>query len=350
MGRRTYYAAMLPLAVVPRLFTFRDWAELSPDQRAQRTLSQKRVPEITRYILENEDDWVFSSLTASFRADEHYMPSELNPDLGILELPLDTEFLINDGQHRRAAIEEALKENKTLENQTISVVLFPEENIERNQQMFSDLNRTVQKTSRSLDILYDHRDPMNRVTLAVADTVPVFKGKVEKERVSISARSPRFVTISALYDAHIQLLGKPKDEEVDEDRERELEQIAVEFWNAVMENIPEWEAIRDGNLRPPEARAEFVHSHAVAFWALAATGRELMRQYPDEASWKARLQHLSKIDWLRTNQDWQGIMMLGTDIITRRQTREAMARYIEWHLGLLDEKPQPVLDTSGVPA
>ena len=40
--------------------------------------------------------------------------------------------------------------------------------IERNQQMFSDLNRTVQKTSRSLDILYDHRDPMNRVTLGVS--------------------------------------------------------------------------------------------------------------------------------------------------------------------------------------
>lgn len=87
-----------------------------------------------------------------------------------------------------------------------------------------------------------------------------------------------------------------------------------------------------------------MHCHAVGFWALAAAGRELIEQYPDEISWKARLAHLSKIDWLKTNPDWQGICMLGNDIITRRQTREATARYIQWHLGLIDDKPGPVLD------
>lgn len=194
MGLREYYVAMVPLSAVPKLFTFDDWASLSPEQRAQRKLSTKRVPEITRYILEHEEDWVFSSLTASFNADETFEPSGIDGDLGILELPLTGEFLINDGQHRRAAIVEALKENKTLENQTISVVFFREEDIERNQQMFSDLNRTVQKTSRSLDILYDHRDPMNEITMDVVGAVPLFKGKVEKEAVSLAARSAKFIT------------------------------------------------------------------------------------------------------------------------------------------------------------
>lgn len=191
MGLREYYVAMVPLSAVPKLFTFDDWASLSPEQRAQRKLSTKRVPEITRYILEHEEDWVFSSLTASFNADETFEPSGIHGDLGILELPLTGEFLINDGQHRRAAIVEALKENKTLENQTISVVFFREEDIERNQQMFSDLNRTVQKTSRSLDILYDHRDPMNEITMDVVGAVPLFKGKVEKGpcRLPLARRS-----------------------------------------------------------------------------------------------------------------------------------------------------------------
>lgn len=35
--------------------------------------------------------------------------------------------------------------------------------------------------------------------------------------------------------------------------------------------------------------------------------------------------------------------MLGGDIITRRQTREATAKYIQWKLGILDEKPGQVL-------
>lgn len=345
-GARDYYVAMLPLKVIPRLFTFRDWAELPPEVRAQRTLSTKRVPEITRYILEHEDDWVFSSLTASFEAEEDFLSSELDPNIGVLTVPLEAEFLINDGQHRRAAIEEALKVNKQLGDQTISVVFFPEEGIERNQQMFSDLNRTVQKTSRSLDILYDHRDPMNRITQEVASAVAVFRKRVEKERVSLSARSPRFITLSALYDADEQLLGKMKESEADEEREVESRDLAVAYWDAVTENIPEWTMIRDGNLRPPEARAEFIHCHAVAFWALAAAGRDLIAEYPDEVNWKARLAHLGEIDWRKANRDWQGICMLGNDIVTRRQTREATADYIRWHLGLIAEKPGAVLEVS----
>lgn len=346
-GARDYYVAMLPLKVIPRLFTFRDWAELAPEGRAQRTLSTKRVPAITRYILEHEDDWVFSSLTASFEADESFQSSELDPNIGVLRVPLEAEFLINDGQHRRAAIEEALKENKQLGDQTISVVFFPEEGIERNQQMFSDLNRTVQKTSRSLDILYDHRDPMNRITQEVATSVAIFRNRVEKEKVSLSARSSRFITLSALYDAEKQLLGKKmKETEADEEKEAESRDLAVAYWEAVSENIPEWTMIRDGNLNPPEARAEFIHSHAVAFWALAAAGRDLIAEYPDEVNWRARLAHLREIDWRKDNSDWQGICMLGTDIITRRQTREATAEYIRWHLGLIAEKPGAVLEVS----
>ena len=35
--------------------------------------------------------------------------------------------------------------------------------------------------------------------------------------------------------------------------------------------------------------------------------------------------------------------MLGGDIITRRQTRDDTAKYIQWKLGILDEKPVQVL-------
>jgi DNA sulfur modification protein DndB len=227
------------------------------EQRAQRTLSEKRVPEIARYILEHEDDWVFSSLTASFDADEEFVASDLDPNLGILRLPITAEFLINDGQHRRAAIERALAENRTLQRQHISVVLFPFEALERNQQVFSDLNRTVHKTSRSLDILYDHRDPMNAMTLAVADATPVFQGRVEKDRVSVAQRSAKFVALSALYDANVALLGKLQ-EGADDEELAALEKRAVAYWAAVTNNIPQWRQILTGELRPAELRAEFV--------------------------------------------------------------------------------------------
>jgi DNA sulfur modification protein DndB len=345
-GNRSYYVAMFPLGVIPRLFAFRDYAELPPEQRSQRVINAKRVPEIAKYILENEDGWVFSSLTASFDAEEKFISSELDPNIGVLKLPLGVEFSINDGQHRRAAIEEAVKENKALEKETISVVLFSREGIERDQQIFSDLNRTVSKTSRSLDILYDHRDPMNSIALEVGERVRVFRGRVEKDRVSLAARSARFVTLSSLYDANVQLLGK-LDDSVGEDVQNQRVALAVEFWEAVTDNIPEWSAVVRNELSPSQVRAETITSTAVVLWALGTAGHTLVEQYPSD--WKSRLAGLGTIDWRKTSPEWQGIAMLGGDVITRRQTREATTDFVKWKLGLRIEAPKPVLSPS-VPA
>lgn len=49
---REYYASMCPLRLLPRMFHFDD-EELVPELRAQRSLNKARVPEISRYILEN---------------------------------------------------------------------------------------------------------------------------------------------------------------------------------------------------------------------------------------------------------------------------------------------------------
>ncbi len=137
------------------------------------------------------------SFTSSFKS------SKDNPNLGELSLPVGMKFRVNDGQHRTAGIKRAVKEDPQLRDQTISVVLFPSENVERDQQMFSDLNRTVRKTSRSLDIMYDHRDVMNRIALDLAAEVPIFRGRVEKESSSLALKSRNFITLSALYDANV---------------------------------------------------------------------------------------------------------------------------------------------------
>ncbi len=342
MGDRDYYVVMFPLGLVPRYFKFQDWSEMPPELRAQRQLAEKRVPEIARYILDHESDWVFSSLTASVDAEVEFISSDLSADLGILRLPLTAEFLLNDGQHRKAAIQQALTENRMLESQSISVVLFPFEDLQRSQQVFSDLNRTVHKTSRSLDILYDHRDPLNALTIAVSDAVPVFKDRVEKDRVSVAQKSAKFVALSALYDANRALVGNLGEANSEEELAR-AEVTAIDFWTEVGKVIPQWKQVRTAELRPAEVRGEYVNAHAVAFWALGTAGRVLLAKYPDEVNWKARLAHLSDIDWRKTNPDWQGICMLGTDIITRRQTREATTKYIQWKLGLINERPAKVL-------
>jgi len=327
MGKRDYYVAMVKLSLVPKLFKFRDWGELPPEQRAQRVVQKSRIPEITSYILENEDGYLFSSLTASYNCDPAFEEIKGMHDIGILELPFEADLVINDGQHRRAAIEEALKENASLGEETISVVLFPWEDLDRMQQMFSDLNRTARTTSKSLNILYNHRDLMSQVTLALIERVDEFKGLVDKDRISLPLRSPKLFTLGAIYDATTAFLGTISEPDFDDKRD-----LAIQFWESVAANIPEWHKVKQDDLKPFEVRQEFIHTHAVVLWAIGAMGQTLKSTHPDD--WSKRLTGLRDMDWRRTNREWQGIAMSGTDVVNRRQSRTDTSSFLKLKFGL----------------
>jgi DNA sulfur modification protein DndB len=57
-----------------------------------------------------------------------------------------------------------------------------------------------------------------------------------------------------------------------------------------------------------------------------------MSMYPRD--WPARLRPLREIDWRKTNKDWQGTCMIGTDIVTRRQMKQTTTEFLRERLGL----------------
>src|SRR5947208_3189577 len=103
LGKRQYYATTMALSEIPRFFKFNDWHQMDPSQRAQRTLNEARIPEITNYMLENEDGYIFSSITASYMSPVEFSPIDTEGLMGMIEMDLEgMEFVINDGQHRAA--------------------------------------------------------------------------------------------------------------------------------------------------------------------------------------------------------------------------------------------------------
>ncbi len=329
MGDRDFYMTVMSLQTAASFFEPTS-PSLPPEHRAQRRLQEKRIPVIAQYMVDKEDDWVFGSLTVSFDGDSSY--SDVKK-----ELTIDTEngFVIVDGQHRLAAIRRAIQDDPILRKQQIGVMLIPFESLDRNQQVFSDLNRTVQKTSRSLDILYDHDDPLNGVVKAVAARVPLFTGRVEKNATSLAVRSRHFITLSSLYDACRQLLGGQSAVsglKSDDDAVTAAEELCVAYWNTLSELIGPWREVRDGDMKPAEARINYIVAHAVAFWALGTAGAQVLgnQSKADWSKWHdfGGLQPLSEIDWSKTNPGWQGIAMLGGAVVTRHQTRAALSKRI----------------------
>jgi DNA sulfur modification protein DndB len=297
-----FYVAMCPLKIIPKLFIFNDY-DIPPELRAQRTLRESRIPAIKNYILNNPDDYIFSSLTASVDGKMKFLPSpSLGDDakLGRLYINMDSRLLINDGQHRRKAIEEALKEKIELGKEMISVVFFKDDGLKRSQQMFSDLNKNAVKPTKSLNILYDHRDEFYRFVVSMINLVDVFKNKVELEKTTISNRSTKAFTLNGIADASLKLLGLTKTKKLD----KKDEETIKEFWKTVSENIPEWQLLLKGDVAPSTLRKEFVNTHTNLLNALGIAGKFIIKEYPDD--WKTKLRNLKKIDWSRDSPEWEG--------------------------------------------
>lgn len=327
---REYFVTMCPLHLIPRLFIFDE--ELPPELRAQRVLNKARIPNLVRYIIENPKEYVFSSITASIDGNIEFKPITETPDskVGLLIVPMNARFVINDGQHRRAAIEEALKIMPELGKETISVVLFVDAGLKRCQQMFADLNKHAVRPTKSIGILYDHRDNIARLSLRLARTVHIFKDRIELEKTTISNRSLKLFTLSNLYQATKAFLAKnnPKANISEEE-----ENLCIEYWSEVTKHIHEWNLLLENKVTPAELRKNYIHAHGVALHALGIVGHDLIVEYPNQ--WKKKLEALKNIDWSRTNTKlWEGRAMIGGRINKSQNNVMLTANLIKKVLGL----------------
>lgn len=321
---------MCPLRLIPKIFLFNE-EELVPELRAQRTLNKNRLPDISRYMLSNRDNYVFSALTASIDADVKFEPIGSGSEgsrVGLLHIPMTAQFIINDGQHRRGAIEMALRENPEMADESIAVVFFLDVGLERCQQMFADLNRYAIRPAKSLGVLYDHRDEMAGIVKLIVLKSPIFRDVVEMERSTLSARSRRLFTLSALYSGTVALLANFEKHSKDE-----KQHLATIFWEEVARHFPEWELVRNRKLTAGDVRRDFIHSHGVVLQAIGHIGNILLHNHPSD--WKHRLKKLETVDWSRSNAKlWEGRALIGGRVSKATHNVTLTTFIIKTHLGL----------------
>jgi DNA sulfur modification protein DndB len=328
-----YYVTMCPLRIVPRLFVYNE-EELPPEMRAQRSLNKARVPEMARYIVENPDSYIFSALTASVNADVRFEsplgdtgPAER---VGTLTIPMSATFVINDGQHRRAAIQQALAENPALGDETIAIVMFIDVGLSRCQQMFADLNRYAIRPAKSIGVLYDHRDPMAAISRLVVSQNPLLSDLTEMESSNLAPRSRKLFTLSALHTATSALLNEIKPDSL-----TERVDLAAEFWRLVAAQFPVWQQVYRGEVTAGEVRRDFIHTHSIALHALGRVGNTLLRESPIQSVWEERLEKLRTIDWHRTNAEtWEGRATTAGKVSKSRTNVELTTAYIRTALGM----------------
>lgn len=294
-AKREYYITMVPLKLLIKLFPS-DHDIVQPEYRAQRRINEVRIPEIRDYIIDNRSNYVFSALSASI--DGFFEFQEISNGIGRLKIDMDSIFLINDGQHRKAAIEEALNEDESLKDETIAIVLFQDQGLKRSQQMFTDLNKHAVKTSNSLSTLYDSRDSIAIATKDVINKVPFFSQYTDKERDILGKNSSKLFTLSTIYKANTRILSGSSCN-------KKAHDFLINYWYCVAENIFEWKELMNRQITKKTLRENYIITLAVTLNALGKLGKNFYDC--QDINMQKTLTSLYNIDWLRSNEEnWLG--------------------------------------------
>lgn len=311
---KDFFVIMCPLSILSKLFIFSD-DDLPPEHRSQRILNKARIPEIASYIVNNPKDYVFSSVTASIDGEFEFSPlnKDFDEKIGNLKVSMDSRLLINDGQHRRAAIEEALKVSPDLGDETISVVLFIDEGLNRSQQIFADLNKHAVNVSKSIGILYDSRNPIAMITKSLLEENNYLKHYTDKENPSLPKFSPKLFTLSSINETNKKLVSKLNI------NDPKIADFVKDFWNILCASMREWQFVFNKDINPHLFRTDYISSNGVVLEALGLVGNYLYIN--NTSDWKKILSNVKNIDWHRTNlDDWENRVIGPTGRIVKSAT------------------------------
>lgn len=320
-----YYIAMVPLKMLGRLFGS-DSEYVPPEYRAQRRLNETRIPVISKYILENRKTYVFSALAASIDGAFQYIASELNPNVGILEVEMDARFLINDGQHRKAAIIETLSEDPTLGDETISIVFFADKGLVHSQQIFTDLNKNAIKTSNSISELYDSRDQLAVITRTVISRIEFLNTYTDKEKDILGKYSSNLFTLNTFYSANKLILGndEPDNDALD---------FFLKFWSSVSAHMVPWQELERREITKVELREKYIATQNIVIQAFGRVGA-YFRKHP-ECDINSQLINLEKINWKRSAKIWlQRAIQSNGRIISNKKATIMIANIIKQTVGI----------------
>ena len=300
------------------------------------------------YLLAN-DDHFYSALTVEVRMAspdwkcslDFKSTAQFPGSIEFGQLTLDgTESLYAlDGQHRLKSIELAIRQRPELAGEHIAIILVPFGDISKSQTLFSDLNRNAKTPSKSISLLFAHRDPHARIAKRVSDQVPLLRGRMNLESTSLSANARQFMTLSTLYEMVRTLLGAVNDD-ITEEEEVCLAGEVVEVFDCLTEAISAWRMVRDDEEHPAYLRQRKLVGHGVAQRALAEVARRARAQMP--SGWQQQLMRLCEcsdgerplVDWHLTNPRWQSVALQGGRVNNTSTSIQLLADELSRAIGL----------------
>ncbi|HAV13931.1 MAG TPA: DNA sulfur modification protein DndB [Opitutae bacterium] len=326
---REFYMAMCHMSFIAKHLPYPQ-NNVPADKVIQRHINKARIPKIAEYLVKYYDDYVLPPIIASIDGEIEWEPLSAdseNMQVGILKIPDSADLIINDGQHRCAAIQHALQKRPELKYETLGVIFYIDRGVKRARQMFSDLNGHPVRTNQNINATFDSRQYLPQLTKRVIENSALLRGRVELFASGCAIGSPRIFTISALTKSNRVLLDGIISQDIETDAA-----ICSRYWTVLEENLPEIEKLVPETITAREIKENYFYPYSIALQTLAAVANQLIKESPD--TWEEQLAGIQKINWRRDNNEWEGRAMSGGRLTTGGNHPAFTKNFIKKKLGL----------------
>ena len=326
---REFYMAMCHMSFIAKHLPYPQ-NNVPADKVIQRHINKARIPKIAEYLVKYYDDYVLPPIIASIDGEIEWEPFSAeseNMQVGILKIPDSADLIINDGQHRCAAIQHALQKRPELKYETLGVIFYIDRGVKRARQMFSDLNGHPVRTNQNINATFDSRQYLPQLTKRVIESSALLRNRVELFASGCAIGSPRIFTISALTKSNRVLLDGIISQDIETDAA-----ICSRYWTVLEENLPEIEKLVPETITAREIKENYFYPYSIALQTLAAVANQLIKESPN--TWEEQLAGIQKINWRRDNNEWEGRAMSGGRLTTGGNHPAFTKNFIKKKLGL----------------
>ncbi|WP_017015862.1 DNA sulfur modification protein DndB, partial [Enterovibrio norvegicus] len=244
------------------------------EKRSQRLVNDQRASKVAKYILNNRDTYVIPCLTGVIELppeSEFTFEVAQSELVGTLSVPMDSSLMLFDGQHRAMGIAKALEEDPSLSSEMVPVMMFVNLSLAERRLAFTDINQNVSKPAQSISDTFNSRDALPAFAVELANELNCFKGLVDFERNSISAKSPYMFPLKALKEATATIMGCGPNPATLSDEQK---QFARDAWAQLAESMG-WGVESLGDMDAPAFREKSIKTHVVMLKAMAVAVKHI---------------------------------------------------------------------------
>lgn len=320
-GGRTHLVFSLPCNLLVELAKLQTAEAKKNKSNAEelinRPLLNPHVNEIAKYLLETDNyilpPFIFNCNTPI----KVFSYGSGAVKFGYAVVPNNVELYVTDGQHRLKAIEKVLPEKPELRNDSVTVLVVQEDDIDQIHQDFADCAKN-KPIPPALLAAFDVSNVLAKLTREISRNLVIFDGRIDKISKSLG-KDPKFMlTMNQLKIGIAEFLYGSSRKQVIDSRSNQskdeflqmLEKTKL-FYTEFATNNEVWKmllqpASQTVNFDFYALRQERIDFNTVGFQIISRVGHKIFfGQEFNEAQRNLLIQTLASLDYSRESVLWQ---------------------------------------------